>query len=143
MSRKTIVFDANRFSDLASFYQEVENTCTKDLGWSIGRNLNAFNDVLRGGFGSDQIFGGPDNDEIYGGGDNDFVHGQEGSDQVWGNDGNDFVYGEDGLDHLWGGIGNDHLYVLTTTHVDAGTCPGLRYISRCTLRYFSPSGSVE
>ena len=50
MSRKTIVFDANRFSDLASFYQEVENTCTKDLGWSIGRNLNAFNDVLRGGF---------------------------------------------------------------------------------------------
>ncbi len=24
---------------------------TRDLGWSIGRNLNAFNDVLRGGFG--------------------------------------------------------------------------------------------
>src|ERR1700754_3617587 len=51
MNRKTIVWDANRFSDLASFYQEVENTCTNDLGWSIGRNLNAFNDVLRGGFG--------------------------------------------------------------------------------------------
>jgi RNAse (barnase) inhibitor barstar len=51
MSRKTILFDANRFSTLASFYQEVENTCTKDLGWSIGRNLDAFNDVLWGGFG--------------------------------------------------------------------------------------------
>lgn len=51
MNRKTILIDANRFSTLASFYQEVENTCTKDLGWSIGRNLDAFNDVLRGGFG--------------------------------------------------------------------------------------------
>ena len=51
MIRKTILLNANRFSTLASFYQEVENTCTKDLGWSIGRNLDAFNDVLRGGFG--------------------------------------------------------------------------------------------
>jgi len=50
MHRKTILFDANRFSTLASFYQEVENTCTKDLGWPIGRNLDAFNDVLWGGF---------------------------------------------------------------------------------------------
>jgi RNAse (barnase) inhibitor barstar len=51
MNRKTILLDANRFSTLASFYQEVENACTKDLGWSIGRNLDAFNDVLWGGFG--------------------------------------------------------------------------------------------
>ncbi len=51
MNRKTLLLDANRFSTLASFYQEVENTCTKNLGWSIGRNLDAFNDVLRGGFG--------------------------------------------------------------------------------------------
>src|ERR1700760_4277543 len=51
MNLKTIVCDGNQFSTLASFYQEVENTCTKDLGWSIGRNLDAFNDVLRGGFG--------------------------------------------------------------------------------------------
>jgi hypothetical protein len=51
MIRKTILLNANRFSTLASFYQEVENTCTKDLGWSIGRNFDAFNDVLRGGFG--------------------------------------------------------------------------------------------
>ena len=51
MHRTMIVFDANRSSTQASFYQEVENTCTKDLGWSIGRNLDAFNDLLRGGFG--------------------------------------------------------------------------------------------
>ncbi len=51
MDKKTILLDANEFSTLSSFYQEVENTLTKDLGWSIGRNLDAFNDVFRGGFG--------------------------------------------------------------------------------------------
>ena len=48
---QTIVLDGNQFHDLSSFYDEVERTMTKDLGWDFGRNLNAFNDVLRGGFG--------------------------------------------------------------------------------------------
>ncbi|MDP4245334.1 MAG: ribonuclease inhibitor, partial [Bacteroidota bacterium] len=39
------------FSTLLSFYSEVEKVFTKDLGWKIGRNLDAFNDILRGGFG--------------------------------------------------------------------------------------------
>lgn len=30
---------------------EVEQNLTRDLGWQTGRNLDAFNDVLRGGFG--------------------------------------------------------------------------------------------
>jgi RNAse (barnase) inhibitor barstar len=47
----TIVLDGNQFHDLPSFYDEVERTMTKDLGWDFGRNLDAFNDVLRGGFG--------------------------------------------------------------------------------------------
>jgi RNAse (barnase) inhibitor barstar len=51
MNKKTIVRDGNQFSTLKSFYAEVENKCTKDLGWKIGRNLNALNDVLRGDFG--------------------------------------------------------------------------------------------
>jgi RNAse (barnase) inhibitor barstar len=51
MDKKTIVLDANEFSTLQSFYKAVEKAFTKDLGWHIGRNLNAFNDVLRGGFG--------------------------------------------------------------------------------------------
>ena len=51
MNKKTILLDGNRFSTLQSFYEEVEKKCTKDLSWSIGRNLNALNDVLRGGFG--------------------------------------------------------------------------------------------
>jgi hypothetical protein len=29
----------------------MESKLTKDLGWKTGRNLDAFNDVLRGGFG--------------------------------------------------------------------------------------------
>ena len=51
MDRKTIQLDANQFSTLSSFYTAVEKAFTKDLGWHIGRNLDAFNDLPRGGFG--------------------------------------------------------------------------------------------
>lgn len=33
------------------FYDEVEQVFTFNLSWKIGRNLDAFNDILRGGFG--------------------------------------------------------------------------------------------
>ena len=49
--KKTIVLNGSNISSLDSFYDEVENKLTKDLGWKTGRNLDAFNDVLRGGFG--------------------------------------------------------------------------------------------
>lgn len=48
---KSATIDGNSFSDLSSFYDEVEQKLTCGLDWSIGRNLDAFNDVLRGGFG--------------------------------------------------------------------------------------------
>lgn len=48
---KEIVIDGNNFATLTEFYDEVENKLTKGLDWKIGRNLDAFNDVLRGGFG--------------------------------------------------------------------------------------------
>jgi len=51
MERKTILLDANKFSTLSSFYKAVEKTLTKGFGRHMGRNLNAFNDVLWGGFG--------------------------------------------------------------------------------------------
>jgi RNAse (barnase) inhibitor barstar len=51
MDKKTILLDGNEFFDLHSFYDVVENGFTKDLGWDMGRNLDAFHDVLRGGFG--------------------------------------------------------------------------------------------
>ena len=49
--KKEILLDGNRFSTLAEFYDEVEEKLTKSLDWKIGRNLDAYNDVLRGGFG--------------------------------------------------------------------------------------------
>ena len=48
---KTIIIDGNNFSNLEEFYDEVEAKLTKGLDWKIGRNLDAYNDVLRGGFG--------------------------------------------------------------------------------------------
>ncbi|RPE13433.1 Barstar (barnase inhibitor) [Chitinophaga lutea] len=51
MNKRIITLDGNNFSDLAGFYDEVENVLTKDLTWTTGRNFNAFNDLLRGGFG--------------------------------------------------------------------------------------------
>lgn len=49
--QKNLVINGNNFSDLTGFYDEVERNLTKDLDWKIGRNLDAYNDVLRGGFG--------------------------------------------------------------------------------------------
>jgi RNAse (barnase) inhibitor barstar len=48
---KEIIIDANNFSTMSEFYDEVEAKMTKGLDWKIGRNLNAYNDVLSGGFG--------------------------------------------------------------------------------------------
>ena len=46
-----VQINGNNFSDLQGFYDVVEKNLTKGLDWKIGRNLDAFNDVLRGGFG--------------------------------------------------------------------------------------------
>lgn len=46
----TIEIDGNNFSNLSEFYTEIEQKMTKGLDWKIGRNLNAFIDILRGGF---------------------------------------------------------------------------------------------
>jgi RNAse (barnase) inhibitor barstar len=48
---QTIEIDGARFSNLKSFYDEVERGLTSGLPWKIGRNLDAFDDVLEGGFG--------------------------------------------------------------------------------------------
>ena len=49
--RKEFIIDGRRFSTMRGFYDEVERVFTCGLHWRIGQNLNAFNDVLRGGFG--------------------------------------------------------------------------------------------
>lgn len=47
----TVVLDGNAFDSLDSFFDEVERKLTRGLDFEFGRNLNAFVDVLRGGFG--------------------------------------------------------------------------------------------
>jgi len=49
--RKEFVIDGKNFSTMKGFYDEVEKVFTFNLKWKIGRNLDAFNDILRGGFG--------------------------------------------------------------------------------------------
>ena len=49
--REVFTIDGRRFSSMAGFYDEVERVFTFGLDQKIGRNLNAFNDILRGGFG--------------------------------------------------------------------------------------------
>lgn len=51
ISRQVFTIDGRKFSNMKGFYQEVEAVFTDGLGWHIGDNLDAFNDVLRGGFG--------------------------------------------------------------------------------------------
>lgn len=51
MNKLSITINGDNFSDLETFYDEIDNVLTKDLDWQTGHNLDAFNDLLRGGFG--------------------------------------------------------------------------------------------
>ena len=51
MSKQTIIINGDNFSDMETFYDEIDNVLTKNLDWKTGHNLNAFNDLLCGGFG--------------------------------------------------------------------------------------------
>ncbi len=51
MERISLVIDGMKFSDIKEFYAEMERLLTKDLAWQTGRNMDAFHDLLRGGFG--------------------------------------------------------------------------------------------
>lgn len=46
---KEIVIDGNNFDDMESFYDEVERKICPEFD-GFGRNLDALNDVLYGGF---------------------------------------------------------------------------------------------
>ena len=48
---KVFILDGNNFSDMEGFYNEIDKLLTKDLSWQTGHNLNAFDDLLSGGFG--------------------------------------------------------------------------------------------
>ena len=48
---KVFILDGNKFSNIEGFYNEIDALLTKDLDWKTGHNLNAFDDLLQGGFG--------------------------------------------------------------------------------------------
>lgn len=52
---RIIEINGNNFSNLSEFYDEVERKMTNGFNWKIGRNLNAFDDVLSGGFGVQEV----------------------------------------------------------------------------------------
>ena len=48
--KPTLEIDGQRFTTLDEFYDEIERVLIPGASW--GRNLDAFNDILRGGFGT-------------------------------------------------------------------------------------------
>lgn len=51
MYKKEIIIDASKFNNIGEFYIELDKVLTKDLNWKTGHNLDAFDDLLYGGFG--------------------------------------------------------------------------------------------
>src|SRR5262249_41747889 len=50
MQKRTYYIDGNRFKTLEEFYEEITHELIPGAHW--GKNLDAFNDILRGGFGT-------------------------------------------------------------------------------------------
>ena len=49
-NKKVYEIDGSAFSTLEEFFEEISNKVIPGTDW--GRNLDAFNDILRGGFGT-------------------------------------------------------------------------------------------
>lgn len=48
--KRVYELDGNKFNSLDEFYEQVSQILIPGLAW--GKNLDAFNDILRGGFGT-------------------------------------------------------------------------------------------
>lgn len=48
---KQIYIDGDRISDIPSFYEEINRVFMAGEDWKLGNSLDAFNDLLYGGFG--------------------------------------------------------------------------------------------
>ncbi|MCE7065035.1 ribonuclease inhibitor [Dyadobacter sp. CY326] len=49
---KQFIINGNSIQDIASFYEEINRLFMADEDWKIGNSLDAFNDLLYGGFGA-------------------------------------------------------------------------------------------
>ncbi|WP_126970940.1 barstar family protein [Gynurincola endophyticus] len=48
---KTLTIEGKNIHDIASFYEEINRVFMFNEDWQIGQSLDAFNDLLHGGFG--------------------------------------------------------------------------------------------
>lgn len=49
---KQIEIDGNAITDIASFYEEINRVLMAGESWRIGQSLDAFDDLLYGGYGA-------------------------------------------------------------------------------------------
>ncbi|SEW51487.1 barstar family protein [Chitinophaga arvensicola] len=49
---KQITIDGNRITSITSFYEEINRVFMTGEDWQLGNSLDAFNDLLYGGFGA-------------------------------------------------------------------------------------------
>jgi RNAse (barnase) inhibitor barstar len=49
---KQIEIEGSVINDIASFYEEVNRVFMADESWQLGQSLDAFNDLLFGGYGA-------------------------------------------------------------------------------------------
>ena len=49
---KQIEIEGNAINDIASFYEEINRVLMKGESWLIGHSLDAFDDLLYGGYGA-------------------------------------------------------------------------------------------
>lgn len=97
----------------------------------------AYNDILTGSTGNNEIQGGSGADRIYGELGLDLLEGNAGSDALYGGLGNDLLNGGSGADRLSGGEGNDTLYGgIGSDIIDGG-------IGIDTLNYFGETGGIK
>lgn len=49
---KEFIINGGCISDITTFYQEINRVFMQDENWKIAESLDAFNDLLHGGFGA-------------------------------------------------------------------------------------------
>lgn len=56
MRKMKLEIDGNDFDDIKSFYSEINRLVMQEENWKLGVSLDAFDDLLYGGFGSIKDF---------------------------------------------------------------------------------------
>ena len=49
---KILTIVGHNITDIPSFYDEINRVFMADVGWTLGQSLDAFNDMLHGGYGA-------------------------------------------------------------------------------------------